>query len=39
MILMDSDSECAMTLGHTVVVTEAGCEPLSRHPLDLIVNV
>ncbi len=38
MILMDSDSECAMTLGHTVVVTEAGCERLSRHPLDLIVN-
>ena len=31
MILMDSDSGRAMTLGHTVHVTAAGCVALSRH--------
>ncbi len=35
MVLMDSVANCAMTLGHTVIVTEQGCEPLSRHSLDL----
>lgn len=38
MILMDSDAEQAMCFGHTVVVSETGCEPLSRLPLDLIVK-
>ena len=31
MILMDSESCHAMTLGHSVLVTPAGCERLSRH--------
>ncbi len=35
MILMDSDSGAAMTLGRTSLVTETGSEPLSRLPLDL----
>ena len=38
MILLDRDSSRAMTLGHTVVITADGCEPLSNRPLDLIVN-
>lgn len=38
MILMDSDSGTAMTLARTSIVTEAGAEPLSTHPLDLIVR-
>ena len=38
MILMDSDAGAAMTLGHSVLVTEHGCERLSRHPLDLLVR-
>ena len=37
MILMDSDSGAAMTLGHSVLVTDTGCERLSRHPLDLLI--
>ncbi len=37
MILMDSEQERAMTLGHTVVVTPGGCEALSRHGVDLLV--
>ncbi len=36
MILMDSESGKAMTLGHSVRVTDSGCERLSRHGLDLI---
>ncbi len=36
MILMDSDRGRAMSLGHTVVVTETGCQSLSRASLDLI---
>ncbi len=36
MILMDSAHNRAMTLGHTVRVTDSGCERLSRAPLDLI---
>lgn len=31
MILMDGDSGLAMTLGHSVLVTDAGIERLSRH--------
>ena len=38
MILMNSDANRAMTLGQTVRVSEAGCEILSRAPLDLIVR-
>ncbi len=38
MILMDSDAEQAMCFGHTVVVTEDGCESLSRLSLDLVVK-
>lgn len=38
MILMDSDTNQAMCFGHTVVVTETGCESLSRLPLDLVVR-
>ena len=37
-ILANSDSERAMTLGQTVCVTESGCERLSRLPLELIVK-
>ncbi|MBB3952565.1 M24 family metallopeptidase [Aureimonas jatrophae] len=38
MILMDSDSGTAMTLGRTYLTTEAAPEPLSRLPLDLPVR-
>lgn len=37
MILMDSDTGSAMTLGHSVLVTDTGCERLSRHPLTLLI--
>lgn len=37
MILMDSDSGAAMTVGRTSLVTDDGAEPLSRMPLELIV--
>lgn len=37
-ILMDSVSETAMSLGHTVVVQEGEHEVLSRIPLDLVVR-
>ncbi|CDZ25326.1 Xaa-Pro peptidase family protein [Neorhizobium galegae] len=36
MIIMDSDSGAAMTLGHTYLTTEGDPQPLSRHSLDLI---
>jgi len=38
MILMDSDSGHAMCFGHTNMVTESGCERLTRHPLELVVR-
>ncbi len=38
MIIMDSDSETAMTLGRTYLTTEGAPKPLSRHGLDLIVR-
>jgi len=38
MILMDSGTNHAMCFGHTVVVTETGCEVLSNRSLDLIVK-
>ncbi len=36
MIIMDSDSGAAMTLGHTYLTTEGDPQPLSRHALELI---
>ncbi|MBB3945632.1 Xaa-Pro dipeptidase [Rhizobium skierniewicense] len=36
MIIMDSDSGVAMTLGQTYLTTEAAPESLSRHSLDLL---
>ena len=38
MILMDSDTNHAMCFGHTVVVTETGCEALSKRSLEMIVK-
>jgi len=38
MILMDSQSGAAMTLGHSVLVTPTGCERLSRHDTALITR-
>ena len=38
MILIDLDSQRAMNLGHSVLVTESGCERLSRSSLDLVVK-
>jgi Xaa-Pro dipeptidase len=38
MILFDSDAGIAMTLARTSLVTETGSEPLSKAPLDLVVN-
>ncbi|NDV85637.1 M24 family metallopeptidase [Aurantimonas aggregata] len=37
MIIMDSDTETAMTLGRTYLTTAGAPEPLSRLPLDLAV--
>jgi len=36
-IFVNSETKQAMTLSHTVRVTEEGCERLNRYPLDLIV--
>jgi Xaa-Pro dipeptidase len=38
MILMDSDSGSAMTLGRTSLVTETGAEGLSRMPLEMVIG-
>jgi Xaa-Pro dipeptidase len=38
MILMDSQSNHAMCFGHSVVVTESGCESLSNRSMDLVVR-
>ena len=38
MIIMDSERETAMTLGHTYLTTAKEPKALSRHPLDLIVR-
>lgn len=38
MIIMDSETETAMTLGRTYLTTEGDPKPLSRHDLDLIVR-
>ncbi len=38
MIVMDSERETAMTLGHTYLTTEEAPRALSRHPLGLLVR-
>lgn len=38
MILADSDSGSAMTLGRTSLVTGAGAEPLSRMPVEMVLG-
>ncbi|MCO6178895.1 Xaa-Pro peptidase family protein [Ciceribacter sp. RN22] len=38
MIVMDSERETAMTLGHTYLTTEEAPRALSRHPLELLVR-
>ena len=38
MIIMDSETETAMTLGRTYLTTDSQPKPLSRHDLDLIVQ-
>ena len=38
MIIADSDTSTAMTLGQTYLVTEDGARDLSRHEIDLIVR-
>ena len=38
MILADSDSGTAMTLGRTSLVTGTGAEPLGRMPLEMVVR-
>lgn len=38
MIIMDSESETAMTLGRTYLTTEGAPRPLSRHGLDMILR-
>jgi Xaa-Pro dipeptidase len=38
MIAVDSDDNLAMAPGYTVEVTKDGCAPLSKMPLDLVVN-
>lgn len=37
-MLMNSDTQRAMTLGQTVLVTDNGCEALNRAPLELMVR-
>lgn len=38
MIIMDSEHNIAMTLGHTYLTTEDAPRALSRHPLEMIVK-
>lgn len=38
MIVMDSERETAMTLGHTYLTTDDAPRALSRHPLELLVR-
>ena len=38
MILLDSERGLAMSVGETSLITETGCERLSRMELDLVVN-
>ena len=38
MILMHSETETAMNLGETYIVTDNGCERLGKLKLDLVVG-
>ncbi|MGL4611625.1 MAG: M24 family metallopeptidase [Trueperaceae bacterium] len=38
MFLLDSETGLAMSLGETIVITERGCEALSKASHDLVVN-
>jgi Xaa-Pro dipeptidase len=38
LIIFDSDAGLAMTSGQTVLVTDTGCEALSKRPLELVVR-
>jgi Xaa-Pro dipeptidase len=38
MILANSGTGRAMTLGHSVLITESGCDRLSRSSLDLVIK-
>jgi Xaa-Pro dipeptidase len=38
MIIMDSESDCAMCLGRTYLTTDGAPQSLSRHGLDLIIR-
>jgi Xaa-Pro dipeptidase len=38
MIILDTGAHQAMTLGHSILVTETGAERLSRSALDLVVR-
>jgi hypothetical protein len=38
MFLLDSETGLAMSLGETIVITEHGCEALSKASHDLMVN-
>ncbi len=37
MILLNSETGLSMSLGETAVITETGCEPISRAPRHLLV--
>ena len=37
MILLDSDTGLSMCLGETAIITETGCDPISRAPRHLLV--
>jgi Xaa-Pro dipeptidase len=39
MILLNSDTGLAMSLGETAIVTETGCEPISHAPRQLLIGV
>lgn len=38
MILLDSDTGLSMSLGETAIITDTGCEPISRAPRSLLVS-
>ena len=38
MILMHSETQTAMNLGETYIVTDSGCERLGKLKLDLIIG-
>jgi Xaa-Pro dipeptidase len=38
MILLNSDTGLSMSLGETVIITDAGCEPISHAPRQLLID-